>query len=109
MQSDANQAAQDLTRAYLALAMFLFALIAFQLVMGESLGVARTREDQPIVCWTVLGVQTAAFVLVSSRSTSTIASRRSNNRSLGRGQAPESSAQPNYTKRTLIVGKSYKS
>ena len=42
VQSDTYQAAQDLTRAYLALAMFLFAPITSQLIMGESLGVART-------------------------------------------------------------------
>ena len=64
MQSDARQAAQNLTRAYLTLAMFLFALIVFQLFMGESLGVARTREDQPRAYWTVLGVQIAAFAFL---------------------------------------------
>jgi hypothetical protein len=64
MQIDGHQAAQNLTRAYSVLAMFLFAIITFQFFMGESVGVVRTREDEPRGFWTVLGVQAAAFALL---------------------------------------------
>jgi hypothetical protein len=64
LQTDAFQAAQNLTRAYLALAMFLLALIAFQLITGQSLGIAKSREYQPKAYWTILAAQGAAFVML---------------------------------------------
>src|SRR5258708_17347352 len=41
------QAAQNLTRAYTVLLLFLVGVITFQLFSGESLGIVRRREDQP--------------------------------------------------------------
>ena len=64
MQTDAYQAARNLTRGYLVLAMFLLALMALQFFMGESLGVVRKRELEPKAFWAVLGVQAGAFILL---------------------------------------------
>jgi hypothetical protein len=58
------QAAQNLTRAYTVLLLFLVGVITFQLFSGESLGIVRRREDQPRAYWTILAVQVASIVLL---------------------------------------------
>jgi hypothetical protein len=63
-QPDAFQAAQNLTKAYSSLALFLFLLIWVQLLTGESFVVARSRDDEPRAYWTVVGVYGAGFVLL---------------------------------------------
>ena len=62
---DGFQAAQNLTRAYTVLLLFLVGVITFQLFSGESLGIVRRREDQPRAYWTILGVQVASIVLLT--------------------------------------------
>src|SRR3979411_2308851 len=54
---DGFQAAENLTRAYTVLLLFLVGVITFQLFSGESLGIVRRRENQPRAYWTILAVQ----------------------------------------------------
>lgn len=64
METDHYRAAHELTRGLLVVAMFLFAMIVFQFFMGETIGVVRSRADEPRAFWIGLGVQIAAFVLL---------------------------------------------
>src|SRR5260370_17440061 len=61
---DGFQAAQNLTRAYTVLLLFMVGVITFQLFSGESLGIVRRREDQPRAYWTILAVQVASIAVL---------------------------------------------
>ena len=64
MQTDTYLASRQLTRGYLVIAMFIFAMIAFQFFMGETLGIVRSRGEEPREFWTIIGLQAAVFVLL---------------------------------------------
>jgi hypothetical protein len=64
MQTDAYLASRQLTRGYLVIAMFIFAVITFQFFMGETLGIVRVRDEEPRAFWTIIGLQAAVFVLL---------------------------------------------
>jgi len=61
MQTDAYLASRQLTRGYLVLAMFVFAVITFQFFMGETLGIVRMRDEGPRAFWTIIGLQAERF------------------------------------------------
>ena len=64
MQKDHFTASRELTRALTSLALFLVAIIVFQLFTGEIFGGKWNRRDEPRGFWIVMSFQAVAFIVL---------------------------------------------